>query len=58
MYERSHFHEKSQGKEETVEEFARELHTRVQHCDYQDPDDQVRDRFVVGLKDTTVKQKL
>ena len=57
-HERANFHEKSQGKDETVEEFVRELHTRVQHCDYQDHDDQVRDRFVVGLRDTVVKQKL
>ena len=58
IYERSYFREKSQGKDETVEEYARELHLRAQHCGFKDQDDQVRDRIIVGLKDTIVKQKL
>ncbi len=58
IHERSLFQEKMQSKEETVEEFARELQSLVEHCGYVDSDDQVRDRFVVGLQDTSVKQKL
>ena len=34
------------------------LQSLVKTCEYQDPEDQVRDRFVVGLQDISVKQKL
>ena len=57
-HERAHFHERKRGKEETVEDFVRELHARVAHCDYKDPDKQVRECFVGSLRDTTVKRKL
>lgn len=58
IHERSLFQERGQGKDESVEEFVRDVQSRVQHCNYHDPDDQVRDRFVIGLQDSTVKQKL
>ena len=57
-HERSYFHEKTQGEKETVEEFSRELHARVASCDYKDPDEQMCDRFVVGLTDMELRQKL
>ena len=57
-HERSYFHEKTQGEKETVEEFSRELHARVASCDYKDPDEQMCDRFVVGLRDMELRQKL
>ena len=58
IHERSHLHEKSQGKDETVQEFAPELHMWAQYCGCKDQDDQIRDRFVVGLNETIVRQKL
>ena len=41
-----------------MEEFSRELHARVASCDYKDPDEQMCDRFVVGLRDMELRQKL
>lgn len=58
IHERSLFQERVQSRDETVEEFSRALQSLVEHCDYKDPDDQVRDRLVVGLRDSNVKQKL
>ena len=58
IHKRAIFQEAAQKEGQTVEEFARTLQTLVQTCGYKDPDDQVRDRFVVGLKDMAVKQKL
>ena len=58
IHERIMFQERAQRKGETVEEFLRELQSLVKTCDYGDPEDQVRDRFVAGLCDRTVKQKL
>jgi hypothetical protein len=67
IHERSIFQERSQlakmenGKKEateTVEEFVRDLQSLVLTCKYIDADDQVRDRFVIGLTDTQIKGKL
>ena len=58
IHERAIFQESTQKEEQTVEEFVRTLQTLVQTCNYADPDDQVHDRFVVGLRDMAVKQKL
>ena len=41
-----------------MEEFVRELQSLSLHCEYVDTDDQVHDRFVVGLRHKVVKQKL
>ncbi|XP_014676826.1 PREDICTED: uncharacterized protein K02A2.6-like [Priapulus caudatus] len=58
IHERSLFQERVQSREETVEEFLRDLQAMVENCEYKDPEDQVRDRFVVGLLDRGVKQNL
>ena len=55
---RAYFSERVQGKEESVEELTRNLQDRVQHCNYKDAYEQVRDKFVSSLRDTKVKQKL
>ena len=52
------FQERRQHSGESVEEFARELQSMVQRCNYKEAEDLVRDRFVTGLRDQTVKQKL
>ncbi len=58
IHERSLFQERAQRPGETVEEFVRDLQTLITNCEYDHADDMVRDRFVVGLLDTSVKQKL
>ena len=41
-----------------MEEFVRELQTLALHCDYTNTSEMVRDRFVMGIHDPLVKQKL
>jgi len=44
---------------ESVEEFARELQALAVHCEYKEQtNEMVRDRFVMGVRDRAVKQKL
>lgn len=57
IHERTKFQERKQG-DETIEEFYRSLRSLVAHCQYADLEDQVRDRFVVGLKDRKLKEQL
>ena len=45
------FHERQQKEGETVEEFGRSLISLITHCQYRDVEEQMRDRFVVGLKE-------
>ena len=52
------FQERSPKKGESIEEFLRDLQSLVSTCDYGDPKDQVRDRFVVGVIDGAIRQKL
>ena len=64
IHERFVFHSRSQlakkadGSTETIEEFVRELQTLVQTCGYSDTEEQVRDRFVLGLRNRSVTQRL
>ncbi len=58
IHERTKFQERKQAESETIEEFYRSLRALVAHCDYADLEDQVRDRFVVGLIDRRLKEKL
>ena len=58
IYERTKFQERRQEESETIEEFYRSLRTLVAHCEYKDTEDQVRDRFVIGLNDYKLKEKL
>lgn len=50
IHERTKF-QKIYQKILRLEEFCRCLSSLVEHCDYTDTDDQIRDRFVVGLRD-------
>ena len=43
---------------ETIDSFLIDLQQLVIKCDYQDPDRQVRDRFIAGLKDDKLQEKL
>lgn len=57
IYERSRFHLAAQNNR-SVEEFERELHELAKYCDFKDKEDQIRDRFVLGLTDQQVQSKL
>ncbi|GFS26225.1 Pol polyprotein [Elysia marginata] len=59
IYEISKFQERKQKDAETIEEFYRSLKDLVRHCNYKDEEDSIiRDRFVVGLIDQKLKEKL
>ena len=58
IHDRSIFNQRVQMDGETVEEFVRELQSLVKYCHYSDTDDQIRDRLVIGLRDSRVKEKL
>ena len=58
IYERSKLQQRRQQQGETVEEFYRCLKELARYCSYQDEDDQIRDRLVVGLLDCRLKEKL
>ena len=58
IYERSVSHERKQLQNESVEEYARKLHELAATCEFVDKDDQIRDRFVIGLLDSDIKRRL
>ena len=58
IHERCIFQERVQTTSESVEEFVRDLNTLALHCDYTNTTEMVRDRFVMGIGDPLVKQKL
>ena len=58
IYERSQLQQRRQRQGETVEEFYRALRELAKHCNYQDEEDQIRDRLVVGLLDAHLREKL
>jgi hypothetical protein len=43
---------------ETAEEFVRELQKLIRTCEYADEEDQLLDRFVLGLRDASLSKKL
>ena len=58
IHERTKFHKSQQKESEAVEEFYRSLRSLITHCQYTDAEEQERDRFVVGLRDRKVKERL
>ena len=58
IHERCNFQERVQTTSQSVEEFARELQTLALRYDYTNTTEMVRDRFVMGINDPLVKQKL
>ena len=58
IWERSKFHHRSQKDGESVEEFITALYTLSEFCEFPDRDTKIRDRLVIGLKDTEVCKKL
>ena len=58
IFARYKFHEKVQGANETLEQFATELKLLVKDCAYANEDEMVRDRTVIGIQSAKVREKL
>jgi hypothetical protein len=52
------FNKRKQGVDECADDFIIDLQRLVLTCDYQDADRQVRDRFIAGLRDEKLQEKL
>ena len=58
IYEQTKFHERQQKEGQTVEEYYRILRSLITHCQYRNVEEQVRDGFVVGLRNRNLKERL
>ncbi|KAL5006376.1 hypothetical protein ScPMuIL_015182 [Solemya velum] len=59
IFERAKFNKRRQEEGETAEAFITSLHTLVEYCDYGTLTEQmVRDRIVVGIRDSALSEKL
>ena len=57
--ERARFNRRNQQSGETSEEFIMALHSLAENCDYGNmTDEMIRDRLVVGIRDTALSEKL
>lgn len=58
IIKRAKFLERRQIEEETIEEFHRCLKDLGKHCKYNDEDEKILDKFVIGLIDQKLTEKL
>ena len=59
IFERSKFNKRVQLENETVDSFVTDLHCMAEHCQFGDINDElIRDRLVVGLRDTRLAERL
>ena len=59
IYERARFNRRNQQDGETAEHYIMELYSLAENCDYGTlKEEMIRDRLVVGIKDTTLSQHL
>ena len=59
IFERSKFNKRVQLENETVDSFVTDLHCMAGHCQFGDINDElIRDRLVVGLRDTRLAERL
>ena len=59
IYDRAKFNSRTQQEGESVEDFIHSVQALAQHCSYGTLHDQmVRDRIVVGIRDSLLSQKL
>ena len=59
LYERAKFNRRKQEDGETVDEFVMDLYRLAEHCEYGILHDElVKDRIVVGIKDSKLSEKL
>jgi hypothetical protein len=58
IHERAKFNTRVQLSDESVEQFVRALYTLSEHCLFENRDDAIRDRLVIGLRDSHVSREL
>ena len=59
IYERARFNRRNQQSGETAEQYIMALYELSEHCDYDEmKDEMIRDRLVVGIRDTTLSERL
>ena len=59
IYERARFNRRDQQSGETAEQYIMTLYDLAEHCDYGTlTEELIRDRLVVGIRDTALSQKL
>ena len=58
IYERARFNRRDQQSGETAEQYIMTLYDLAEYCDYGTLKELIRDRLVVGIRDTTLSQKL
>ena len=59
IFERAKFNKRKQEDGESVDSFVTSLYTLSEHCGYNDlRDEMIRDRIVVGIKDSNLSLKM
>lgn len=58
IYNRYKFHSRFQTEGETLDQFVTDLKLLVKECNYQEADNMVRDRLVIGIQNTKIREKL
>lgn len=58
IFERFVFNNVIQKEGQNIDAFVTELKTKVKTCEYDKPDDMVRDRLVLGVKDKSLQERL
>ena len=58
IHERAKFYSRSQSANESIEQYVRALHELAEHTDFQDRDESIRDRLVLGINNRELSQKL
>jgi hypothetical protein len=58
IFNRYKFHSKVQEQKETFEQFATQLKNLVRDFSYDKPDEMVRDRIVIGVRNPKIREKL
>ena len=59
IFERARFNRRSQGQNESIEQFITSLYPLAETCDYGElKDEMIRDRIVVGIRDQSLSERL
>ena len=58
IHERAKFYTRCQLPNETIEQYVRALTDLSEHCDFQNKNESIRDRLVLGVLDRELSQKL
>ena len=58
IHERATFHKRSQREDQSVEEYVRSLLELSEHAQFAEKEETIRNRFVLGVQDQELSQKL